>query len=142
MADPIQSLKLPEWKEGAIVRINTPTGSISAGLMIHLFPNKAEEEINGQGAGISLNYRAGNIVQVQAAFANDGVTKTWFASVQPTSQGSGILGGSDAADKISFYGVNMIVQPNAMPAAGSDAGTVQTLVNYLRQEILNLGLMK
>lgn len=53
--------------------------------------------------------------------------------------GSGL--GQSATDKISFYGVTPIVQAQ-VAAAGTDAGTTQTLANNLRTSLINLGLVK
>ena len=53
--------------------------------------------------------------------------------------GSGL--GQSATDLISFYGVTPIVQAT-IAAAGSDAGTTQTLANDLRTKLIALGLVK
>ena len=53
--------------------------------------------------------------------------------------GSGL--GQSATDKISFYGITPVVQA-AIAAAGTDAGTTQTLANDLRTKLIALGLVK
>ena len=53
--------------------------------------------------------------------------------------GSGL--GQSATDKISFYGITPVVQAT-IAAAGSDAGTTQTLANDLRTKLIALGLVK
>ncbi len=48
--------------------------------------------------------------------------------------------GQTPASLISFYGVTPVVQ-QASTAAGTDATTVQALVNAIRTALLNLGLI-
>jgi len=49
--------------------------------------------------------------------------------------------GSAITEKISFYGIAPVVQA-AIAAAGTDAGTTQTLANDLRTKLIALGLVK
>ena len=53
--------------------------------------------------------------------------------------GSGL--GQSPTDLISFYGITPVVQAT-IAAAGSDAGTTQTLANDLRTKLIALGLVK
>ncbi len=52
--------------------------------------------------------------------------------------GSGL--GQSATDLISFYGITPVVQAS-IAAAGTDAGTTQTLANDLRTKLIALGLV-
>ena len=53
--------------------------------------------------------------------------------------GSGL--GQSATDLISFYGITPVVKA-AIAAAGTDAGTTQTLANDLRTKLIAFGLVK
>jgi hypothetical protein len=52
----------------------------------------------------------------------------------------GTVLGQSASDKIAFYGATTVVQ-QASAAAGTDAGTTQTLANALRTALLNVGII-
>ena len=51
----------------------------------------------------------------------------------------GTVMGQSASEKISFYGATPIVRV-ANTAAGTDAGTTQTLANAIRTTLINIGL--
>lgn len=48
--------------------------------------------------------------------------------------------GQSATDKVGFYGITAVVQAT-IAAAGTDAGTTQTLANDLRTKLIALGLV-
>lgn len=53
---------------------------------------------------------------------------------------AGLIGLQDS-DPIGFYGVAAVVRAS-IAAAGTDAGTTQTLANDLRTKLISLGLVK
>ena len=61
----------------------------------------------------------------QGALSNDAIAK---------------LIGLKSTDTISFYGVTAVAQAS-IAAAGTDAGTTQTLANDLRTKLIALGLV-
>jgi hypothetical protein len=61
-------------------------------------------------------------------------------TIQPDgSQADGVLIGLASTDKVGFHGATPVVRP-VIAAAGSDAGTTQTLANSIRTILINNGL--
>lgn len=58
-----------------------------------------------------------------------------------TNSEDGVVMGLDSTIPISFYGATPVAQ-QAVSAAGTDAGTTQTLANSLRTALIALGLVR
>lgn len=86
--------------------------------------------------GIGVQVGATSVINIRAS-TMDMVGITAIKALHA----NGCKFGSAATEKISFYGATSIVQPTGTPAAATDAATTQTLANYLRTQLLALGLI-
>ncbi len=66
-------------------------------------------------------------------------TTQYITQVDRIADGTN-LGGQAPSNPISFFGTTPVVQ-QASTAAGTDATTVQALVNAIRTALLNYGLI-